>query len=352
MVPKTAPIFLLGAGFSIPAGYPSHAELTGLVVEKAYEDHTRLPGVPLTGLESPSQLAGLSRGDHFLEAVFLKRVFDYLDKPENFEFFQNALNLFQYPGGMIGFTRMPTEECREWVHLISQQKLCSSSVEFIIQDAIAQIFSEVAKRPADLTYVDRFVEHCEQTKAHVFSTNFDTLLEDACNRKEWIPNVPGTLPYAINGKKRASFSIYKLHGSIDWNLTPFQNPNDDTNYPVVFERCYGGGGIQNIDLNDREKLIRMNLMVAHLHCLRRLYSDAKRLIAIGFSFRDPHASSIIFPPLHLEGYRLTCVTDGRLPASLENLLAFDPIFQRAPEKIQHHPGGAKEFCTGLIRSIG
>jgi hypothetical protein len=309
-------IFLLGAGFSIPAGYPSHAGLTELVVTQAYEDNARPAHGILTGSESPCQVAALSRGPYSLEAVFLKRVFDYLGKPKDFEFFQNALNLFQYPGGMVGFTRMPTEEGREWVHLISQRQFRSGSLEHIIQDAIAKVFLRASKRSADLAYVDRFVEHCERTKAHVFSTNFDTLLEDACIRKGWIPNVRETLPRAIDGKKPASFSIHKLHGSIDWNLTPFQNPGETTDYPVVYERCYGGGGIQNIALNERGKLIRMNALISHLQKFRSLYEEAKSLTTIGFSFMDPHIASIIFPHLHSRGYRLNCVTNGVGPEKL------------------------------------
>jgi hypothetical protein len=347
MGPKTAPIFLLGAGFSIPAGYPSHAELTGLVVEKAYEDNTRSLRGLLTGSESPCQVADLSRDPYALEAVFLKRVFDCLGEPEDFEFFQNALNLFQHRGGMIGFTRMPTEECREWLYLISQQRFRSDSLENIIQDAIAKVFLRTSKKSADLGYVDRFIEYCERTKAHVFSTNFDTLLEDACNRKGWIPNVWETLPRLIDGKKTASFSVHKLHGSIDWNLTPFQNPDRMSAYPVVYERCYGGGGLQNIALNERGKLIRMNALISHLQQFRSLYEEAKSLTAIGFSFVDPHIASIIFPHLHSHGYRLNCVTNGQLPPRLETMLKLDTAFKGNCEIISHIGVGAEKFCLSL-----
>ena len=349
MGPKTGPIFLLGAGFSIPAGYPSHAELTELVVEKAYEDNTRSVDGPLSGLESPCQVAALSRGPYFLEAVFVKRVFDCLEKPVGFEFFQQTLELIQNPGGRIGLTRMPCEELHQWIGLIANGRLSSTAVDNIIQDAIGRVFSQ--REQADLAYVDSFVRHCEETGAHIFSTNFDTLIEDACERMHLFPRVLGTRGPARNNRKDSSLCLYKLHGSLDWHPAPNSNPESDEDYPVLYERSYQGGGIQNIDLNDREKLIRMNLMVAHLQRLRRLYREAKTLTAIGFSFRDPHVCSIIFPVLHLEGYTVTCVTDGRLPSKLECLLAFDSVFQRAPEKIQREPDGARKFCTGLIQSV-
>jgi hypothetical protein len=345
MGPKTAPIFLLGAGFSIPAGYPSHAELTGLVVEKAYEDHTRPLGVPLTGLESPCQVAALSGNSNLLEAVFVKRVFDCLVKPVGFEFFQQTLELIQNPGGRIGLTRMPCEELHQWIGLIANGRLYSDSVDNIIQDAIGQVFSQ--KEKADLAYVDSFVRHCEETGAHIFSTNFDTLIEDACERIHLFPRVLGTRGPARNNRKDSSLCLYKLHGSLDWHPAPNSNPESDEDYPVVYERSYQGRGIQNIDLNDRGKLIRMNLMVPHLQRLHRLYREAKSLTAIGFSFRDPHVSSIIFPPLHLDGYRLTCVTDGELPNRLKMLLAHDPSFEKKVENIQHNNLGAREFCVSL-----
>jgi hypothetical protein len=344
-MPKTAPIFLLGAGFSIPAGYPSHAELTGLVVEKAYEDHTRPLGVPLTGLESPCQVAALSGNSNLLEAVFVKRVFDCLVKPVGFEFFQQTLELIQNPGGRIGLTRMPCEELYQWIGLIANGRLSSDSVDNIIQDAIGRVFSQ--KEQADLAYVDSFVRHCEETGAHIFSTNFDTLIEDACERMHLFPRVLGTRGPARNNRKDSSLCLYKLHGSLDWHPAPNSNPESDEDYPVVYERSYQGRGIQNIDLNERGKLIRMNLMVPHLQRLRRLYREAKSLTAIGFSFRDPHVASIIFPPLHLDGYRLTCVTDGELPNRLKMLLELDHVLRERPEKIIHNNCGAKKFCVSL-----
>ncbi len=335
-------IFLLGAGFSIPAGYPSHAGLTELVVTQAYNDNTRSVAGPLTGLESPCQVAALSRGAYFLEAVFVKRVFDCLEKPVGFEFFQQTLELIQTPGGRIGLTRMPCEELHQWIRLIANGRLSPDSVDNIIQDAIGRVFSQ--KEQADLAYVDSFVRHCEETGAHIFSTNFDTLIEDACERMHLFPRVLGTRGPARDNRKDSSLCLYKLHGSLDWHPAPNSNPESDEDYPVVYERSYQGRGIQNIDLNDREKLIRMNLMVPHLQRLRRLYREAKTLIAIGFSFRDPHVSSAIFPDLRSDGYNLKCVTDGRLPSALERLLAFDPVFRGAPEKIRHAPDGSKIFC--------
>ncbi len=347
-VPHPIQIYLLGAGFSIPAGYPSHAGLTELVVAEAYKTHTQSVGRLLTGLESPCQVAGLSRGPYLLEAVFLRRVYECLAKPVGFEFLQQTLELLQNPSGRIGLTRMPCEELHQWIGLIANGRLSSSSVENIIQDAIGRIFSQTQQ--AELAYVDSFVRHCEETRAHIFSTNFDTLIEDACERMDLFPRVLGTRGPAQNNRKYSSLNLYKLHGSLDWDSAPLLNTAPDQDYPVVYERSYQGRGIQNVDLNHREKLIRMNLMVPHLQHLRRLYGEAKTLTTIGFSFRDPHVSSIVFPLLYLEGYTVTCVTDGRLPSTLENLHAFDPVFQRAPEKIQHHPGGAKKFCTGLIQS--
>jgi hypothetical protein len=226
--------------------------------------------------------------------------------------------------------------------LIANGRLSPDSVDNIIQDAIGRVFSQ--KEQADLASVDSFVRHCEETGAHIFSTNFDTLIEDACERMHLFPRVLGTRGPARNNRKDSSLCLYKLHGSLDWHPAPNSNPESDEDYPVVYERSYQGRGIQNIDLNDREKLIRMSLMVPHLQRLRRLYREAKTLIAIGFSFRDPHVSSAIFSDLRSDGYNLKCVTDGRLPSALERLLAFDPVFRGAPEKIRHAPDGSKIFC--------
>jgi hypothetical protein len=311
----------------------------------AYEENTRSVDGPLTGFESPCQVAGLSRGPYALEAVFLKRVFDCLEKTVGFEFFQKTLELFQYPGGRIGLTRMPCEELHQWIGLIANGRLSWSAVDTIVQAAVSRVFSQTGRE--DLTYVDSFVRHCEDTAAHIFSTNFDTLIEDACERMNLFPRVLGTRGPTRNGKKESSLCLYKLHGSLDWNPAPQLNTEPDEDYPVVYERSYQGGGIQNIDLNDLQKLMRMNLMVPHLQRLGRLYREAKTLTAIGFSFRDPHVSSVIFPLLRLDGYRLTCVTNNRLPSALECLLEFDPVFQRAPDKIKNDPEGAERFCARL-----
>jgi hypothetical protein len=188
-----------------------------------------------------------------------------------------------------------------------------------------------------------------KTRAHIFSTNFDTLIEDACERMDLFPRVLGTRGPTRNGKKESSLCLYKLHGSLDWDPAPQLNAEPDEDYPVVYERSYQGGGIQNIDLNDLQKLMRMNLMVPHLQKLGRLYREAKTLTAIGFSFRDPHVSSVIFPLLHLNGYSITCVTDRRLPSALGNLIADNPAFDPAASKIRHEPCGAENFCADVKR---
>jgi len=338
-------IYLLGAGFSIPAGYPSHAGLTELVVTQAYKDNTRSVAGPLTGLESPCQVAALSRGDYFLEAVFVKRVFDCLEKPVGFEFFQQTLELIQTPGGRIGLTRMPCEELHQWIGLIANGRLSPDSVDNIIQDAIGRVFSQ--KEQADLAYVDSFVRHCEETGAHIFSTNFDTLIEDACERMHLFPRVLETRGPARNDRQDSSLCLYKLHGSLDWHPAPISNLESDKDYPVVYERSYQGRGIQKIALNERDKLLRMNALISHLQKFRSLYEEAKSLTAIGFSFMDPHIASIIFPHLHSHGYRLNCVTNGQLPPRLETMLKLDTAFEGNCEVISHIGVGAEKFCLSL-----
>ena len=176
-------IYLLGAGFSIPAGLPSHGSLTKLAVEKFVQLESQLWSSAITGNESPKALASTPEKHRLLAALFIQQVFDALGDDIVFDEFYKVTRLFFSTRGRIRVSQMPSTLAEEWEELIQQRALWESSVYNELGNAVAKVIEEQTADSSNLEYVDRFVAHCEETKAHIFTTNYDLLIEQALGRR-------------------------------------------------------------------------------------------------------------------------------------------------------------------------
>lgn len=345
-------IYLLGAGFSIPAGLPSHGSLTKLAVEKFVQLESQLWSCAITGDESPKALAANSETKRLLAALFLHQLFEALGDDIVFDEFYKITRLFFSSQGRIRVSGMSVTRAEEWEALIQQRALWESSVYNELGNAVAKVIEEQTANSSNLEYVDRFVAHCEETKAHIFTTNYDLLIEQALGRRGLLPNVAGTENPAHVNLPLSSSRLYKLHGSLDWDVFDRFHDRPITEYPITSERNVFSGGLQHMALDDSEKLSQTSVLLSSLVDLDRLWSTIKRVTAIGFSFSDPYISGAIFRRMHHPGYKMICVTPDPgnvLEQRLDGLRGQISGATDGQSSIEYRKVCASEFCMNSLR---
>lgn len=340
-------IYLLGAGFSMPAGLPSHGNLTKLAVEKFVQLEKQFLGCSIMGNESPQTLAATSETKSMLAALFLHQVLEALGDEIVFDEFYKIIRVFFSSQGRIRVSGMSIKRAQEWEQLIRQRQFMESRVFNELGNAVAKVIEEETANSSNLEYVNRFVTHCEQTKAHIFTTNYDLLIEQALGRLELLPNVAGAENPPHVDLPLASSRLYKLHGSLDWDVFPRFHDRPITEYPVTSHRNVYSGGLQNMALDDSEKLSKASFQLSSLVELDRLWSKLKKVTAIGFSFSDYYINGAIFHRMHHPGYKLVCVTPdpgNTLEQRLEGLRGQILRATGGLSSIEYRKICASEFC--------
>jgi SIR2-like domain len=344
-------IYLLGAGFSMPAGLPCHRNLTKLALEKLVQSEKQFWRRSIIGNESPKALAANSETKPTLTALFLLQVFEALGDEIVFDEFYKISRLFFSSQGRIRVSGMPVKLAEEWEELIRQGQFTESRVYNELGNAVAKVIEQQTVNSSNLEYVNRFVAHCEEKKAHIFTTNYDLLLEQALERRGLLPNVAGTENSAYVDLPLSSSRLYKLHGSLDWDVSPRFHDRPITEYPITNHRNVSSGGLQNMALDDSEKLSQVSFRLSSLVELDRLWSTIKRVTAIGFSFSDYYINGTIFHRMHHPGYKLVCVTPDSGNALEKRLEGLRCQILRATgglSNIEYRKVCASEFCMQSI----
>lgn len=331
----------------MPAGLPSHGTLTKLAVEKFVHLEKRLWRRSIIGNESPQALAANSETKSMLAALFLHQVFEALGNDIVFDEFYKITRLFFSSRGRIRISGMSVKRAEEWEELIRERQFMESRVYNELGNAVAKVIEQQTANSTNLEYVDRFVAHCEETKAHIFTTNYDLLLEQALERRDLLPNVAGTESPAFVDLPLSSSRLYKLHGSLDWDVSPRFHDRPITEYPITSHRNVHSGGLQNMALDDSEKLSQASFRLSSLIELDRLWSTIKRVTAIGFSFSDYYINGAIFHRMHHPGYKLICVTPDPEDALAQRLDGLRNQILRATgglSSIEYRKICARDFC--------
>lgn len=283
-----------------------------------------------------------------IPALFLHQLHEALGDGIMFDDFYKIIRIFFSSQGRIRVSGMSVKRAEEWEDLIRHGKLTESRVNNELGNAVAKAIEEQTENSSNLEYVDRFVAHCERTKAHIFTTNYDLLIEQALGRRELLPNVAGTENPPYVDLPLASSRLYKLHGSLDWDVFPRFHDRPITQYPVTSERNVYSGGLQNMALDDTEKLSKASFQLSSLVELDRLWSALKRITAIGFSFSDYYINGAVFHRMHHPGYKLVCVTPDPgdvLEQRLEGLRGQILRATKGLSRIEYQKICASEFCN-------
>lgn len=126
------------------------------------------------------------------------------------------------------------------------------------------------------TILEEFTEELEETENHniiarlpfqtIWTTNYDTLIEDACKKYNKIVDVKSSVKQLFYNKPKRDLVLYKMHGSIEY-------PDD----AVLTKEDYEG------------------YFTTHEAFITALSGEliSKTLLFIGFSFSDPNIDYIL-----------------------------------------------------------
>ena len=184
----------------------------------------------------------------------------------------------------------------------------SSGVQDLLANYIDELYRHINTALAtpetqQIAFLDRFVEWSRAFKGlHFFTLNYDTSLEEAvsssCQHTEEVSLIDGFddhggawKPELLNSDK-ASFFLYKLHGSLDW----FNEPE----FGLVCRRKLEPERVQEME-GDRphlifgieSKLTGQQPFFTLTHKFYERLSSASLLLVIGYSFADVHINSLI-----------------------------------------------------------
>ncbi|RJP35493.1 MAG: hypothetical protein C4527_00090 [Candidatus Omnitrophota bacterium] len=193
MIP-TKRVFILGAGFSKPAGMPLATELfSHLVQKRVTDDENDEMGEWLEGLaERLAWLAGNDRKtDSFnmnIEEVFHCANFDI----EVFRLSQHLTPVGRQDGP--GTPWNVAESIEYWL----------SYLEYVLCDVILK-----KENRADLAPIIRWAETIDTGDA-VITFNYDTLVERT------LTELGKTFNHGMGRENDDGIAVFKLHGSIDW----------------------------------------------------------------------------------------------------------------------------------------
>jgi hypothetical protein len=294
-------VFILGAGFSKPAGMPLATELLPLLADRLKLEE--MQGW-LNGLRD--RLAWLSEADETPGAfkVNIEQVFHYA----NFDAEVHRLRQHLSPVGRgdgPGTAWTDAEAITAWM----------SYLEDALRDEIVE-----KENLADSSSILRWAEAVDERDT-VLTFNYDTLVEKS------LANAGRTWNHAIPSADHAGIPVCKLHGSIDWIVAhraePFFSELDllfdkdnanrsEQNTGHVEDDCRlwrcrtwqqlekwnAGRDLQSIPENASPKTVGIAGLGAYkqlhqipglgrvwTHAMRALY-DAEKCVVVGFSMSD------------------------------------------------------------------
>lgn len=195
-----------------------------------------------------------------------------------------------------------------------------------IRDALAEVSSVDYLRPlanlaatqvGGLDVVTLNYDRTVETMAVEASVDLDTGIE------RWIPGIPLSFE-----RKAGRINLYKLHGSVDWELVDDQprartvrppkirvsqseQEGNEAGSSVPFRRS---PGLPWIVVGDREKLATDGPTLDLLHAASDAFTNADSLVVVGYSFSDGHINAMVRNWMAADSGRTMTVVDPGWPA--------------------------------------
>jgi len=345
MMEETKRVFLLGAGFSAPAGLPVNLKLLDQLISKSAERAKKYGYGDIDDFRGLEDVLKSKNSGHLLSPWLLRCVRSRYPDLRSFERFMEIAELFA--SGLIRLRDTTDEENMLWdVARREPHFLCPSDLTNCVHAAVHDVFEDAPL--GDTKYVDALVRYAHRTGSPIYTTNFDTLIEKSCLNCGLWPDVPGTRSEMQAGLIPAGFKLFKMHGSLDWDPCPGINQDMDGGYVVTYRRGINSLCYQNIGLDVRDKLGRLALMLPQINSFTKDWIKGVELVVIGNDLNDNHLAAAIIGRLHFSGFKATLINNSpELPDRLR--LSHDQIKRATAgaSSIAHSGLSSDAYCLSL-----
>ena len=264
-------IFILGAGASIPCGVPGMKEMHDLFMD-SLRDTPKYRDIVLSIKETDSRIDQL--GIEFLLEKF--HILSLISSESNPDMIRTLFNI---------------EEQRSHLFPLFKE-LKDHIIDFLFQCCSCFDEEEVKKFYGSFL---RIREAVEEETIHIFSLNYDTCVECACNIEQincsqGFNNKNTEWKGDFNGK----VNLYKLHGSISWrghNLQMIHMPVPTLGKAVVVgKKEYEMVVLYPMITKYRPYIYPFSDLI---HIFEDKLNKAQVCTIIGYSLRDHHIKSLL-----------------------------------------------------------
>lgn len=173
-----------------------------------------------------------------------------------------------------------------------------STYRRLAEEMLAQLRELVATTPKDVGYLTPLAEASKHHALTVATLNYDLSIEQSAEAVG-VPCETGVESWLRTGRWQwpsAGVRLLKLHGSIDWIWAETQDRPGHMPQRVIFlahELEEDHEWQPALVFGQRGKLRAEGPFLSLLGELETLMGQAKRLVIIGYSFRDDHVNEVI-----------------------------------------------------------
>ena len=356
MSPRTEPAFLLGAGFSQPAGLPLSRDLTELMLDRARGSYAHALNYVVGQViahdaragASPSLMPNVERVASAVKLLATRRELEIAPFISAWDSTVDALDA--QPPKITHVTRnkvrralgldnsRPAGQPRlnEFLSALEDVLRQSSQPEprRIFEGILNQMVRELSAlltlpADADLSYLGPFAQWLTAVEGPVTiaTLNYDLVLE-ACLEPSPVTLSTGISDWGATGSldfKSAKIELLKLHGSLSWqekfvgnlNRAGLQDDGGPAESPLLV-------------FGQREKLQPQGPFLQLLEKFRESISRTHDIVVIGYGFGDEHINFVLEQWVEgAPGRRLTIVDPG-FDARREHWLSLRGRLLRAP----------------------
>jgi SIR2-like protein len=336
-------LVLLGAGASAEAGVPMSFDMTERIVEligrnRSGDQLSEALNFVCGQLMAHQAVSGKSP----YEGIDVERVFSAVEllaersKLEVTPFVSSwhpAINTWDRPSLPTGFDsdlaaalfdQFPTDRGRDLIVSVIRAVMgndeTGATYERLARSMVQQLRSLVATRVDDLSYLSPLVWAAQQPGGLTVATlNYDLSIEQLAAERgvsvsTGIESWSGDRPWEWGD---ASIRLLKLHGSIDWSWQQAESIRGHITYQTVQRTPDADTSTDMrppvVVFGQRGKMRAAGPFLSLVTEFERQLASARRLLVVGYSFRDDHVNEIIRRWTRADLARTVIIVDPNFP---------------------------------------